>query len=133
MEKKQYRVTLEMEAQDEANVYQLVERVVQDYRCAAFKIEEVALPAFKWINTGMPVTLRRLVESGDIQANGDNTVIQIFDEAGRFLMKGRWFEDHILGMINERGQRGVAWKTGTGLTVNFRFGHPADAGAGRPA
>ena len=70
---------------------------------------------YRYINTGATVKLNALIISSDIT---DKTVIQVFDQEGKFLTKGNWFQDHVL---NYSDRFGVATKPGTGLTVNFKL------------
>lgn len=72
----------------------------------------------KHINTRVPVKLATLIVIGDIQ---DNSIVQIFDNTGSFLIKGRWYEDSVLSYADAVG---IASKAGTGLTVSFKLSQP---------
>ena len=69
----------------------------------------------KLINTDTPVKLRSLIVSGDIN---DKTEIAIYDAEGKFICRGKWYEDKVL----EYGERfGKAVKRGTGISIAFRL------------
>ena len=70
------------------------------------------------INTDKTVSLRSLICSGQI---GEKTHITIYDEAGSFICRGRWYEDKVL----EYGECfGKASKAGTGCSIAFRLARP---------
>ena len=72
----------------------------------------------KIINTEKPVKLYELIVSGDIH---DKTKIAIYDPEGKYLYRGRWYEDKVL----EYGEcYGKAHKAGTGVSVMFRLVEP---------
>lgn len=67
------------------------------------------------INTEKAVMLYELIVSGDIR---DKTEIAVYDRDGKFLCRGRWYEDKVL----EYGEcHGKAHKPGTGVSVIFRL------------
>lgn len=69
----------------------------------------------KHINTDTVVRLRSLIVSGDIN---DKTSIAIYDADGKFVCRGKWYQDQVL----DNGERfGKAHKAGTGNTVSFRL------------
>ena len=70
---------------------------------------------FKHINTGRIVRLSSLIKSGDIS---DKSIIQIYDTEGKFITRGNWYQDNVLGWCDRFGK---ATKGGTGLTVKFQF------------
>ncbi len=75
----------------------------------------INMKGFNYINTGNTIKLKALMVSSDIT---DTTIIQVFDQEGKFLTKGNWFQDHVLDYSDKYG---VATKLGTGLTVNFKL------------
>lgn len=69
----------------------------------------------KYIDTNTTVRLRNLIISGDIS---DKTEITIYTNDGKFLCRGKWYEDKVL----EYGECfGKAHKAGTGVSVQFRL------------
>ena len=72
----------------------------------------------KLINTDTATQLRGLIVSGDIN---DKTEIAIYDDEGKFLVRGKWYEDKVLAY-------GVCWgkahKAGTGVSIQFRLIRP---------
>ena len=67
------------------------------------------------INTEKTCSLRSLIISGDIT---DKTHITIYSAEGKFLCRGKWYEDKILDYGEEFGR---ASKAGTGISVAFRL------------
>lgn len=70
---------------------------------------------FKYINTGRTVKLSSLIKCSDIT---DKSIIQIYDAEGKFITKGNWYQDNVLGWSDHFGK---ASKAGTGLTVKFQL------------
>ena len=69
----------------------------------------------KYIKTETLIRLKELIVSGDIR---DKTEIAIYDRDGKFLCRGKWYEDKVL----EYGERyGKAHKRGTGISIAFRL------------
>ena len=69
----------------------------------------------KHINTDTLIQLRTLIVSGDIN---DKTEIAIYDAEGKFICRGKWYEDKVL-VFGERF--GKAHKAGTGLSIQFKL------------
>lgn len=123
MEKKAYIVSFEIEATDEKSVYQMVHKIVEDYRTLSFSIVNKTnkeVPGSfghgaSCLNTEYPVRLSQLMMSEDIS---DRSVISIFDADGRCLAKGNWYEDRILKYSDSYG---IAHKPGTGIGITFKL------------
>lgn len=70
---------------------------------------------YNYINRGETISLATLILSGDID---ESNVIAIYDEDGKFIAKGKWYEDNILEWSDYWG---IATKAGTGLTITFKL------------
>lgn len=123
MEKKKiYIVSFEIESSDEASVYQMVNRIVDDYRTHSFSIVEKGrkeIPSVarsgRFVNTGATIRLSELVTSEDVS---DDTIINIFESDGSFVARGHWYDDRIL---NQCHRMGTAHRAGTGLSISFNL------------
>ena len=72
-------------------------------------------PECKHLNTGRTVRLASLIMSSDIL---DEHIINIFDQDGRFITKGNWYQDNVLAYTSRFG---TAQKVGTGNAISFRL------------
>lgn len=122
-EKRTYIVSFEIESYDEASVYQMVHKIVEDYRTHSFSIIDKTNKEFPgtfarcghFVNTGIVIHLSQLMTSSDVT---DQSIITIFDSDGKFLVKGNWYEDKILAYADRLG---VARKAGSGLGISFNL------------
>lgn len=122
-EKRTYIVSFEIESYDEASVYQMVRKIVEDYRTHSFSIIDKTGKEFPgtfassghFVNTGSAICLSQLMTSTDIT---DQSIISIFDADGKLLAKGNWYEDKILAYADKHG---IASKAGSGLSTSFKL------------
>ena len=72
----------------------------------------------EFINTDKICSLQELICSGDIN---DKTGIAIYSAEGKFLCRGKWYEDKVLEYSEQFGK---AHKAGTGISIAFRLIYP---------
>ena len=68
----------------------------------------------KYVKPDHTVRLKELIVSGDIV---DKTDIAIYDRQGKFLTRGKWYEDKVLDYTDRWGKA----KDSSGACVEFRL------------